>query len=123
MRGGIRAIEYIEEHDLLSHAIDLGEYIRGRLREATTDSPFLAEVRGKGLFIGAEFLTESGDPYKEAVEEIQEYCYDRGVLVWTAGRHKNVLRLLPPLVMTREQAAAGLDIIADGIRAQADAVA
>ncbi|QLG28666.1 aspartate aminotransferase family protein [Halorarum halophilum] len=119
MRGGIRAIEYIQAHDLLSHATDLGEHIRGRLREAAEDSPFVAEVRGRGLFIGAEFVDDDGAPDSDAVEWIQQYCYGRGVLVWNAGREKNVLRLLPPLVMTEEQADNGLDVITDGIREHA----
>ncbi|WP_129114701.1 aspartate aminotransferase family protein [Halegenticoccus tardaugens] len=119
MRGGVRAIEYVQEHDLLDHAVDLGEYIRGRLREAAEASPSLAEVRGMGLFIGAEFVDDEGRPDEAAVNEIREYCYNRGVLVWSAGRYGNVLRLLPPLVMTREQAETGLDVVVDAIEAHA----
>jgi diaminobutyrate-2-oxoglutarate transaminase len=121
MVGGVRAAEYIQEHDLLDHATDLGEYIRGRLREA--DHPTLAEVRGKGLFVGAAFLTDDGTGDKEAVKAIRTQCYQQGVLTWKAGRNGNVLRLLPPLVMTREQAKEGLDIIVDAIEAQAEQVA
>jgi diaminobutyrate-2-oxoglutarate transaminase len=112
MRAGLRAIEYMEDHDLLSHATDLGEYIRGRLREAGEGNPLLGEVRGKGLFIAAEF-TEDG-----LVERIQKRCHENGVLVWTAGRGGRVLRLLPPLVLTREQAEVGLDVIAEAIEAE-----
>ncbi|XVH33473.1 aspartate aminotransferase family protein (plasmid) [Haloferacaceae archaeon DSL9] len=119
MRGGIRAIEYIQAHDLLSHATDLGDRIRRRLREAAADSPFVAEVRGRGLFIGVEFVSADNSPDPGAVEWIRQYCYDRGVLVWNAGRAKSVLRLLPPLVMTEEQADNGLDVITDGIRRHA----
>ena len=121
MRGGVAAIDYIESHDLLAHAEELGDYIRGRLREA--DNDHLAEVRGRGLFIGAEFLDGEGDPSKAAkqmVKDVQTYCYERGVLVWTAGRRGNVLRLLPSLVMTHEQAEAGLDIVVEAIEAQVD---
>lgn len=113
MVGGLRAIEYIRAHDLLDHATELGAYIRDRLREA--DTPMLGEVRGKGLFVGAEFVDTEGRPNKEIVKSIQTECYQNGVLVWTAGRHGNVLRLLPPLVMTHEQAERGLDIIVDAV--------
>ncbi|WP_122088069.1 aspartate aminotransferase family protein [Halalkalicoccus subterraneus] len=114
MRAGTRAIEYIQEHDLLAHARELGEYLRGRLREAGESNPLLAEVRGKGLFIGAEF-SDDGEPADEVVDEIQRYCYERGVLVWTAGRHGSVLRLLPPLVLTHELAETAMDVVCEAI--------
>jgi diaminobutyrate-2-oxoglutarate transaminase len=120
MIGGLRAIEYFRAHDLLDHATELGAYIRDRLREANT--PMLGEVRGEGLFVGAEFVDEDGAPNKELVKSIQTPCYENGVLVWTAGRHGNVLRLLPPLVMTHEQAARGLDIIVDAVENEAERV-
>ncbi|OIB58993.1 aspartate aminotransferase family protein [Natrialba sp. SSL1] len=122
MRAGTRAIEYIQEHDLLAHARDLGEYIRDRLHEAADETDQLADVRGKGLFIGAEFVDENGEPDSDVVDAIQQYCFEHGVLVWTAGRHGNVLRLLPPLVLTHDLAETALDVIADAVEhATADA--
>ncbi len=115
MRAGTRAIEYIQEHDLLAHARDLGEHVRDRLRTAGEGNDRLGEVRGRGLFIGAEFVDEDGDPDGDAVEAIQQYCFEHGVLVWTAGRHGNVLRLLPPLVLTRDLADTAVDVIVDAI--------
>ncbi len=115
MRAGIRAIEYIQEHDLLAHARDLGEYIRERLRDAASQTDRLADVRGKGLFIGAEFVDSDGHPDGDLVDAIQQYCFERGVLVWTAGRHGNVLRLLPPLVLTHELAETALDVVVAAI--------
>jgi len=120
MVGGLRAIEYIESHDLLDHATAVGEQIRSRLRDAAEGDPGLGEVRGKGLFVGAEFVDEDGDPDKDRVEAIQEYCYEHGVLVWTAGQYSSVVRLLPPLVLTERQAEVGTEVIADAIAATAD---
>jgi len=119
MRAGLRAIEYIEAHDLLDHGTRLGERIRGRLREVADENPYLAEVRGKGLFIGAEFVDGDGrvENAGDIVADIQQRCYENGALVWKAGQYNNVLRLLPALVMTEDQADIGLDIIADAIDA------
>ncbi len=119
MVGGLRAIEYIESHDLLSHATTLGQYLRDRLREVAETTPELVDVRGKGLFVGAEFVDADGDPDADLVEAIQTRCYENGLLVWNAGRHGNVLRLIPPLVLTREQAEVGMDILCNAIRASA----
>jgi len=55
-------------------------------------------------FVGAEFVDANGDPDDDRVEAIQQYCYEHGVLVWTAGQYGNVVRLLPPLVPTQRQA-------------------
>jgi diaminobutyrate-2-oxoglutarate transaminase len=115
MVGGLRAIEYIESHDLLAHATELGSYLRDRFREIASTTSEIVDVRGEGLFIGVEFVDEAGNPDKELVTAVQQRCYEKGVLVWNAGRHKNVLRLIPPLVLTEEQAEIGADIICDAI--------
>ncbi|RBI60350.1 aspartate aminotransferase family protein [halophilic archaeon] len=115
MRAGVRAIEYIQQQGLLEHGREVGDYIRKRLEEIAESNPHLAEIRGKGMFIGAEFVNADGQPWKEAVLDIQTRCYEEGVLVWTAGRHGNVLRLIPPLVLTQEQAEVGTDVIVDAI--------
>jgi diaminobutyrate-2-oxoglutarate transaminase len=120
MVGGLRAIEYVQAHDLLDHATEVGEYIRGRLRDAADGDPGLGDVRGEGLFVGAEFVDGDGGPDDARVDAIQQYCYEHGVLVWTAGQYGNVLRLLPPLVLTRTQAEVGTEIIADAIEATGD---
>jgi diaminobutyrate-2-oxoglutarate transaminase len=113
--GGTRAIEYVEAHNLLDHATEVGTYIRSRFREIAEDVPEIVDVRGRGQFTGVEFEVD-GNPSKSLVESIQRECYHRGVLVWYAGRHKSVLRLLPPLVLTQRQAEIGMDIITESIR-------
>ncbi|AHG02929.1 aminotransferase class III [Halobacterium sp. DL1] len=117
MRAGLRAIEYIEGNDLLAHATEMGELIRSRLREVAEDNPQVADVRGEGLFVGAEFVDEQGNVTEagDIVADVQQYCYEHGLLVWKAGQYGNVLRLLPPLVVTEDQVETGLDIIADAI--------
>ncbi len=114
MVGGLRAIEYIEEHDLLTHAQRLGKVMRERLEEVATTVPEISDVRGRGLFVGVEFVDDRG-PAKELVLDVQRRCYENGVLVWSAGRYGNVLRLIPPLVLTDRQAEVGLDIICAAI--------
>jgi len=116
MRAGTRAIEYMQDHDLLAHSREVGEYIRDRLRAVGEETDAIGEVRGKGLFIGAEFVDARGAPDDDAVAAIQQRCYENGVLVWKAGRHGNVLRLLPPLVLTESLAETAMDVVTDAIR-------
>lgn len=117
MRAGTRAIEYIQEHDLLAHARDLGEYVQGRLRDVADGNDRLAVVRGRGLFVGAEFVDAEGNPDGDLVDAVQQYCFERGVLVWTAGRYGSVLRFLPPLVLTHDLAETALDVVVEAIEA------
>ncbi|WP_435156975.1 aspartate aminotransferase family protein [Haladaptatus sp. DFWS20] len=115
MRAGVRAIEYIQDHDLLAHAREMGATIQERFREVADETPLIGDIRGEGLFIGVEFVDEAGEPNKPLVKAIQQYCYERGVLVWTAGRNGNVLRIIPPLVITERQVETGMDIVIDGV--------
>lgn len=111
MRAAVRTIEYIEARDLLSHARTLGTYITERLRDETALNPHVDDVRGKGLFIGIELVGPDGEPAPALLDDIRTTCYKNGVLVWAGGRNENVIRLLPPLVLTREQARIGLDVL------------
>lgn len=113
MRAGLRAIEYIQDHDLNAHARKLGEQIRARLRTVADENPHIVDVRGRGLFIGVEFVDEDGHPDGDVTDDIQQYCHEHGVLVWTAGAHDNIIRLLPPLVITEELTETALDVITD----------
>jgi diaminobutyrate-2-oxoglutarate transaminase len=115
MRAGLAAIEFIEDHDLLAHVREVGESIRARLVELSESHPEIRDVRGKGLFIGVEFADTDDRSAGEIVDAIQTAAYERGVIVWTAGRRGDVLRLLPPLVITETQASVGLEHIADAV--------
>ncbi|MFC6873207.1 aspartate aminotransferase family protein [Halobellus marinus] len=113
MVAGTRAIEYIDEHDLLDRATRIGAYLQDRFGEIQEDCPHLVDVRGRGLLVGAEFRDADGSPLSDLVDSIQSRCLQRGLVVWTAGIEGHVLRLLPPLVLTDEQARVGMDIIQD----------
>ena len=96
---GVAAIGFIERENLVGRAAELGAYMKGRLERI--ESPLIREVRGLGLMIGVE-LKQKVTPYLMAL-------MDRGVLALPAGL--NVLRLLPPLVIEKND----LDVVADQI--------
>src|SRR5439155_20266540 len=82
-------------------AATLGTRALDRLRKLNTHSSIMREVRGRGLLIGIE-LSRRVQPYLEALLE-------RGILALPAG--PNVIRLLPPLVITEEQLERALDVV------------
>lgn len=103
----ITTLDIIEREDLPERAARLGTYMLGRLR--AIQSPLIREVRGRGLLIGIE-LTRRIQPYLEAL-------FARGILALQAG--PNVIRLLPPLVISEEQVERVLEALEQVLRAPA----
>lgn len=105
------ALDVLVDEALCVRSRDLGAYMRDRL--ARIESDVVAHIRGKGLFIGV-VLDVPARPYCEALQE-------RGVLC--KETHKTVIRIAPPLVITREEIDWALDQITDVLRMpQPDAV-
>ncbi|MGC9469797.1 MAG: ornithine--oxo-acid transaminase [Anaerolineae bacterium] len=88
------ALKVIVDEELPRRARELGDYFRERIR--ALKSPFIKEVRGKGLLIGVELTAETG-PARPFVEALQ----GRGVLA--KDTHGTVIRFAPPLVITKAE--------------------
>jgi len=99
-------LETMLELDAPAKAAAAGEYLMRRLREATRDLPNVAEIRGKGLLVGIQCT----HPVADAVAELHR----RGLLVVTAG--PEVIRLLPNLLVTREEIDEAVEKIAAVLR-------
>ncbi|WP_344602367.1 aminotransferase class III-fold pyridoxal phosphate-dependent enzyme [Streptomyces glaucus] len=127
MAAGTATLAHIRENRLADRAAELGARLMGRLRELAEESACLGEVRGRGLMIGVEVVDPEGrdagaggDAGAAAggrpAAAVRRECLRRGLIVGLGGRHTNVVRLLPPLTITDEQAAAVLDRLADAVR-------
>jgi 4-aminobutyrate aminotransferase / (S)-3-amino-2-methylpropionate transaminase / 5-aminovalerate transaminase len=112
---GSAVLQVIEEEGLLDRAEQVGKQIRSRWEEIAGDVDQIGEVRGVGAMIGVEFVEdrESKAPNKHVVSKITTGSTRRGVVSVSCGIYKNVLRHLMPLVITDEQLAEGLDVLAD----------
>jgi acetylornithine aminotransferase len=99
MRAGIATIQAMEEQGLLASAADVGGFIIDSIRQHFSGNPGLVEVRGQGLMIGIELDRGCSDLVGRALEAGL-------VLNVTADR---VIRLLPPLIFTREHASTLLE--------------
>ncbi|MDB5107810.1 MAG: argD2 [Candidatus Binatus sp.] len=99
-------IDALEQDGVLDNAASVGAYLMDRLREFAKTCDRIVEVRGAGMIIG---IVLKHDP-----RVIVDACVKARLLVnGTAG---NVVRLLPPLNLTREEAAAGLEIIENALK-------
>ncbi|REJ20323.1 MAG: acetylornithine transaminase [Paenibacillaceae bacterium] len=104
-------IETMLAENAPQRAAESGEYLKSRLKEKLAGSPIVREVRGLGLIVGIE----CAEPVAGFVSEIHR----RGLLVVTAG--PNVIRLLPNLLVTREEIDHAVDILAGVLTGQAAA--
>ena len=108
------AIETIEEENLVARAKHIGEILGSSLRELAKKYPVIGEVRGRGAMQAIE-LVEPGtkNPNTAAMGAVVKYCQSQGVLVLTAGTYSNVVRFLPPLVITDELLKDALSVLDD----------
>ncbi|MCX4471570.1 4-aminobutyrate--2-oxoglutarate transaminase [Micromonospora sp. NBC_01655] len=108
------AIEVMRSRDLNSAARRLGELMVGRLREIAHEHPAIGDIRGRGAMIAVELVRDDGrtpDPARAAA--VSKHCHAQGVLTLTCGSYGNVLRFLPPLVISEDLLAEAMDVLAD----------
>jgi ornithine--oxo-acid transaminase len=105
---GQASLEVILDEGLADRSLELGTWLHDRLSEL--DSPHIAEVRGRGLMIGIDIRKESGParPFCDAL-------MDRGILC--NDTHQQVIRIAPPLVVTREILEQALSAITEVVSA------
>ena len=116
---GAAALAFMVEHQLARHAQRLGDVMLDELRSLAHDSPFVGDVRGKGLMIGVELVRDRStkEPAPELASAVRRLCCERGVLIEIGGHFSNVARFLPPLVLTDDLAHRGLEIFAGAVGA------
>jgi 4-aminobutyrate aminotransferase len=101
---------------LIQNAASMGDYILGQLRELQKRFPLIGDIRGKGLMIGVELVRDPVTKEK-AVEErnrIIQACFEKGLLILGCG--ENVFRLIPPLIITKNEADTALTILEEVFR-------
>ena len=107
--------ETIEEEGLVARARMLGEILSSRLNELKSKYSVIGEVRGRGAMHAIELIKPgSKEPNPEAMAKVIKYCQQNGVLILTAGTYANVIRFLPPLVITEELLRDALDVLEAG---------
>ncbi|MFJ8577089.1 4-aminobutyrate--2-oxoglutarate transaminase [Micromonospora sp. NPDC093277] len=109
----LAAIETMHELDLAAAARRIGATMGDRLRAIAAGDARVAEVRGRGAMLAVEIVqpgTLTPDP--AATAAISAACHAAGLLTLTCGTYGNVLRFLPPLVISDDELARGLDILA-----------
>lgn len=114
---GVATFEVMREEDLPGNAQRVGNYLLAQIREMQADNPVIGDVRGLGLMIGVEMVKPDGTPNGEAVHKLIERAWDERTLLITAGGDDQVVRVVPPLNVTQDQADTFLDVFSTCLNA------
>jgi 4-aminobutyrate aminotransferase-like enzyme len=112
---GGAVLDELESRDLLSSVESVGGRLRDRLRVMAEGVEQIGDVRGSGLFIGIDWVTDrdSRTPDPDGAARVANRLRDRGVLLSNAGLHRNVLKVRPPLVFDDEHADMFVEAFVD----------
>lgn len=103
---GLAVLDVIERDGLRENAAEIGAYLIDRFKETQSRYEVIGDVRGKGLFLGIELVTDrkTREPATALARRINDGMRARGVLVGTEGPYDNVLKMRPPMIFSRANA-------------------
>ncbi len=106
MATGIAVLDVIQSEDLQQHALEVGNHLMNGLKELMKKYDIIGDVRGHGLFIGAELVRNriTKEPAVPEIDLIVEQMKERGFLLSTDGPLYNVLKIKPPIVFSKKNA-------------------
>jgi 4-aminobutyrate aminotransferase len=108
-------IRVIREEKLAENAAARGEQLLRGLRLLQTSCPRLGDVRGLGLMAAAEF-SRKGEPDEEAAKAVSQAAAEQGLLLLTCGTYGNVVRWIPPLIVSEGQIEEALELFGSALK-------
>ncbi|GED12057.1 4-aminobutyrate--2-oxoglutarate transaminase [Aneurinibacillus migulanus] len=114
---GLAVLDVIEEENLTERAQVIGTRMLDAFRSWQEKYDIIGDVRGLGAMVAMELVTDrvTKVPAKDATSKVVSECWSNGLIGLSAGLFSNVLRFLPPLVITDEQLDKGLNILEQAI--------
>jgi len=113
-RAGSATLEIIQKENLMSNAVGIGNYIQKRFIKAQEELPIIGDIRGKGLMVAVELINAEGSPAGEIIKTLVKEMSSKGIVLTKCGASS--IRFAPPLIITREEAGEGVDIIIEVLR-------
>jgi 4-aminobutyrate aminotransferase-like enzyme len=101
---GLKVLDVIQEENLQTHALRVGERLLKGLRELQQRHELIGDVRGSGLFLGVELVRDSQLPATQEANRIVNQMRENGILLGTDGPHHNVLKIRPPMPFSEADA-------------------
>ncbi len=114
----VAILDIFKDEKLVENSKRMGAYMKKRLQAIARSCPYLGDVRGMGLVMGLEFVKnkKTKEPAPELIRPLIDACANRGLLVGSVGVYGNVIRVAPPLVITRAEADESLAIMAAALK-------
>jgi 4-aminobutyrate aminotransferase len=117
--GASATLDVIQDENLPGNAAAMGSHLMEGLHEIQSEHSGIGDVRGRGLMVGVEFVDADGQPDAETAAAVLQACIARDLLLLNCGTYQNVIRWIPPLIVTEEQIDAGLAIFNEAVAASA----
>jgi len=112
----LTTLEIMKEENLLENTRKMGSYAVQQLGNIKSRHSVIGDIRAVGLMIGIEVINpETGKPNGEGLLKILDIALQKGVLFYLCGNHGEVIRMIPPLVVTKEQIDEGLQMLDEAI--------
>jgi 4-aminobutyrate aminotransferase-like enzyme/Ser/Thr protein kinase RdoA (MazF antagonist)/murein DD-endopeptidase MepM/ murein hydrolase activator NlpD len=110
---GLAVLDTIRDERLMANAADVGGHLAAGLRELQRRHACIGDVRGRGLFLGVDLVTDRStrEPASERARAVVEAAVARRVLLSADGPGANVLKIKPPLVITEREADRALHVL------------
>ena len=116
----LATIDVLTAPGFMENVRDRGEQLRAGLRDLAVTHPVIGDVRGPGLMVGCELFDADGRPDAARVGAVAAHCRDEGrLLLMNAGTAGNVLRWMPPLVVSEAEITTALDAFGAALTATA----
>lgn len=108
-------LRVMRDEKLPQNAAVVGDRLAQGLRAIQGKYPVIGEVRGLGLMLAVEFVDQNGNPNASAVSKVIASCLEENVLLINCGTYDQAIRVIPPLVITKEQADEFLVIFENAV--------
>ncbi len=112
----VATLDVIENEQLVKNAEIRGKELLDSLEKFKERYSFIGDVRGRGLMAAVEF-TENGAPSSKRAKAVIKAAAERNLLLLSCGTYSNIIRWIPPLIVTKEQLAEGLSLFAEALEA------
>jgi 4-aminobutyrate aminotransferase len=117
---GVATIKAMRDEKMIDNAQVRGAQLINHLRRIQLDYPVIGDVRGLGLMIGVEFKTADRKPDKATTKAVIQACFERNLMLLGCGSFDNVIRWIPPLVVTEKQIDEAMEIFSSALKSVAN---